>query len=139
MSQRVVRVNELLKREISHVLHTRFQEEAVSITVLDVATAASLRNARVYYTTIETGGEPRLAERFFAAKGEEIRREVGRAIVLKYLPHLEFVRDDSAERGTRINEILDDLGYHGEAPPPEAEAEAEGPGETPSKEENPEP
>ncbi len=122
MSQRVVRVNELLKREISHILHTRFQAEAVTITVLDVATSSSLRNAKVYYTTLETGKNPREAERFFAANGAEIRREVGRVVVLKYLPHLEFLRDDSAERGTRINEILDDLGYHGEKPSPEVEA-----------------
>lgn len=122
MSQRVVRVNELLKREISHVLHTRFRQDAVHVTVVDVDTTPNLRKARVYYSTTDAPGAGWEAERFFAGHRAVIQREVGRSIVLKYFPQLEFVRDDAVERGTRVNEILDDLGFVGEdapAPPPE--------------------
>ncbi len=118
MSQRVVRVNELLKREISHVLHTRYRQDAVHVTVVDVDTAPNLRKARVYYSTTDAPGADWEAERFFASHRAAIQREVGRAVILKYFPQLEFVRDDSVERGTRVNEILDDLGLVGEDAPP---------------------
>lgn len=118
MSQRVVRVNELLKREISHVLHTRFRQDAVHVTIVDVDTTPNLRKARVFYSTTDAPGADWEAEQFFAEHRAAIQREVGRAIVLKYFPQLHFIRDDAVERGTRVNEILDDLGLLGENPAP---------------------
>ena len=47
MGQRMARVSELVKREISEILHTRYQSESVYITVTGVTVSADLRNARV--------------------------------------------------------------------------------------------
>jgi len=113
MSQRVVRVNELLKREISHVMHTRYRSETVSITVTEVKTAPDLRQAVIYYSiSLENAGE---AETFFRKKGVAIQQAVGRVVTLRYFPKMEFIRDDSAERGGRVNSILDELGFSGES------------------------
>ncbi|MBT5910827.1 MAG: hypothetical protein HOH25_13600, partial [Opitutae bacterium] len=46
---------------------------------------------------------------FFRKKVGEIRKEVGRHVVLKYSPKLRFVRDEGIERGNRVLEILDGL------------------------------
>lgn len=116
MSQRVVRVNELLKREVSQVLHTRFQAESVAITVLRVETAVNLRNARVLYATHGDDDARLRAEGFFRKHGESIRREVGKVVRLKYLPHLDFQFDPGADAGSRINELLDEMGLEGENP-----------------------
>lgn len=119
MGQRVVRVNELVKREVSDILHTRFQAEAVSITIMDVTVAPNLRNAHVYYSTV--GGEEasRRAGRFFAREKREIRLLLGKRITLKYLPVLDFVEDNSNARGAHINAIMDDMGLVGEIDAPE--------------------
>lgn len=116
---RVVRVNELLKREISEILHTRYKGEAVYITVSDVSVAPNLRAADVFYDVI--GGEERVdeARRFFGRERKEIQRQLGKNVVLKYLPQLHFVHDDSLARGTRLNQLMDELGLEGEAPPPD--------------------
>ncbi len=116
MGQRVVRVNELLKREISHVLHTRFRAESTHISILAVDVAPNLRGAKVFFATHGDVDRRTAAERFFRRHHESIRREVGGAVTLKYLPHLEFVYDKGADYGERLNQLLDDLGLEGEPP-----------------------
>lgn len=117
MSQRMLRVNELLRREISHILHTRYQSETVDVTIVEVESSPNLREARVYYALLNGELDRAWAEGFFNQHGEQIRREVGKSIVLKFLPKLEFLYDDSAERAARLNKILDELGLEGEAEP----------------------
>ena len=119
MGQRVVRVNELLKREISHVLHTRHQAEAVDISILGVDVAPNLRQAKVFFATHGDPGKRQWAERFLARHHESIRREVGKSVRLKYLPHLEFVYDLGADYSEHLNKLLDDLGLEGDPQPGE--------------------
>lgn len=109
MSNRGIRVNELVKREISDILHTRYQGDAVSITITEVSVSPDLRAARVYYSIIGDEGVAYLAEKFFAARHRDIRQELSKRIVLKYLPTLRFVKDDSIARGTDVLKILDEL------------------------------
>ena len=117
MGQRVVRVNELVKREISHVLHTRHRAESVHVSILAVDVAPNLRSAKVFYSTHGDASQRQAAERFFRRHHESIRRELGKAVTLKYLPHLDFVYDKGADYGERLNDLLDSLGLEGEALP----------------------
>ncbi len=119
MGQRVVRVNELLKREISHVLHTRYKAQSVHISILSVDVAPNLRSARVFYSTHGDIERRDAAERFFARFHESIRRDMGQAVTLKYLPHLEFIYDKGADYGERLNQLLDELGLEGDIQPPD--------------------
>lgn len=106
---RVVRINELVKREISSILHTRYREKAVRITVSGVETSPDLKEAVVYYGVIGDADTEVQARRFFAKEAGEIRMMLGKRVVMKYLPHLTFRYDDSLERGSRIGEIIDSL------------------------------
>lgn len=123
MGQRVVRVNELLKREISHVLHTRFQAQSIHISIISVDVAPNLRTAKVFYATHGDPERRMAAERFFGRNHESIRRAIGETVTLKYLPHLEFLYDKGADYGERLNQLLDDLGLEGDVqlldPPPD--------------------
>ncbi|MGE9291530.1 MAG: 30S ribosome-binding factor RbfA [Puniceicoccales bacterium] len=109
MPKRKVRVDELLRREISTLLHTDYQSEGVYTTISEVDVSPDLRQAQVYYSVL--GGEKREkeAEKFFRVKASEIRFKVGKRVVLKYLPFFTFVRDNSLERGFGLIEKLDDL------------------------------
>lgn len=116
MSNRTLRVNELVLREISDVLRKRYQSEAVAITVTEVRVAPDLRDGRVFVSIV---GSPEFAQEKLAwlrAKAAEIREELGRRIVLKYLPKLEYVLDKSAIRGARILQVLDEIEHPPEQP-----------------------
>ena len=119
MSNRTVRVNELVQRELSDILRKRYQTEAVTITISEVRVSPDLRDARVFVAVVgnEEDGEEKL--RWLRSKASDIREEVGRRIILKYLPKFEYLLDKSAVRGARILQVLDEI----EHPPENAEEE----------------
>lgn len=121
MSNRTVRVNELVQREISDILRKRYQSEAVAVTITEVRVSPDLRDARVFVSVVgdEEAAEQKL--RWLRSKASEIREEVGRRIVLKYLPKFEYLLDKSAVRGGRILQLLDEI----EHPTPKAKPEDE--------------
>jgi ribosome-binding factor A len=116
MSNRTVRVNELLQREISDILRKRHQSEAVAVTITEVRVSPDLRDARVFVSVV---GDEAMAEqklRWLRAKAPEIREEVARRIVLKFLPKFEYILDHSAIRGARILQVLDEIDHPPEKP-----------------------
>ena len=113
---RVVRINELLKREISSILHTRFREAAVRITVSEVETSPDLKASTVFYGVVGSAEDVAAARKFFSRNGGEIRMILGKNVILKYMPHITFQFDSSMERGAHLNEIIDSLGIEDEKP-----------------------
>lgn len=109
MGQRNLRVNVLVQQEISQLLHTRYQGQTVFITIVDVSIAPDLRNGRVYYSVIGGEGEKKKAEKFFRQNASDIRHHLGKRIVLKYLPHLRYVYDESMARGSEIIDLMDEV------------------------------
>ncbi|MDO8542743.1 MAG: 30S ribosome-binding factor RbfA [Opitutaceae bacterium] len=111
MSNRTLRVNELVQREISDILRQRYQSESVAMTITEVRVAPDLRDARVFVSII---GDEEMAQKKLAwlrGISGEIRAEVGRRIILKYLPKFEYILDTSAVRGSRILQVLDEIGH----------------------------
>ena len=109
MSNRTVRVNELIQREISDILRKRYQSEAVAVTITEVRVSPDLRDARVFVSVI---GSEELADeklRWLRSRAAEIREELSRRIVLKYLPKFEYILDHSAIKGARILNLLDEI------------------------------
>jgi len=102
MTKRIVRVNELVKREISNLIHTFYQSETVLITITEVDVSPDLRHASVYFSVLGNVLQYKEASNFFQKHKSEIRRKLGKNIILKYLPHLKFVPDSSIEKGTRL-------------------------------------
>jgi|SRR5688572_10859864 ribosome-binding factor A len=111
MSNRTVRVNELVQREISDILRKRYQSETVTMTITEVRVSPDLRDARVFVSVVgdETFAEQKL--RWLRSKASEIREEVSRRIVLKYLPKFEYILDHSAVRGARLLQALDEIDH----------------------------
>jgi ribosome-binding factor A len=109
VSNRTVRVNELVQREISDILRKRYQSEAVTITITEVRVSPDLRDARVFVSVVGDEEKASAGLAWLRSKASAIREEVGRRIVLKYLPKFEYVLDQSAVRGSRILQVLDEI------------------------------
>jgi ribosome-binding factor A len=114
VSNRTVRVNELVQRELNDILRQDYQSEAVAITIAEVRVAPDLHDAKVFVAIV--GDEAFVEQKFrwLRSKSVAIRSEIGRRIVLKFLPKFEYVLDRSAIRGARILQALDAI-----SPPPE--------------------
>jgi ribosome-binding factor A len=118
VSTRTIRINELVQRELSSILRQRYQSESVAVTITEVRVSPDLRDGRVFVSIV---GEPEfvtLKLRWLRARARAIREELGKRIVLKFLPKLEYVLDETCERGTRIQRLLDQLPPE---PPPAGE------------------
>ena len=76
MSNRTVRVNELVQREISDILRKRYQTESVAITISEVRVSPDLRDARVFVAIV--GDEATVEARFkwLRSKAAEIREHL---------------------------------------------------------------
>jgi len=100
-SQRQLRVGETIRRALSDILlrgeHHEFGLEGVPITVGEVRCSPDLKVATVYVMPL--GG--RDAERVLAALNRargELRRQVTRAVSLKFSPKLRFRLDETFDR-----------------------------------------
>ena len=110
MSLRLERVRELLKRELGEILRREVpMNEAGLLTVNEVGVAADLKSANVFVGVIGTSDQRKRAATLLEKESKRIQGMIGRAVVLKYTPHLKFVIDESIERGNRVLEILDEL------------------------------
>ena len=109
MGQRKIRVGELIRRELSEILHSRWRTETVAMTITEVDISPDLRNARVYYSVI--GGRENVAKvgRLLASIKRDLKQLLSKKVILKYTPELNFVFDPSAERAMRILSVLDEL------------------------------
>lgn len=109
-SYRHERVRELLIRAIGEVIRREIpMEEAGLVTVNDVTLSGDLQSAKVFVSIL--GGEEQQAKGLALLRHErkKIQGFVARAVVLKYLPHLDFALDSSIQRGNRVMHIIEEL------------------------------
>ena len=71
MSNRTVRVNELVQREISDILRKRYQSEAVAITISEVRVSPDLRDARVFVSVVGSEETAEAKLRWLRSKAAE--------------------------------------------------------------------
>ena len=111
-SARIIRVNELLKREIASDilrLFTGDRFDTGAITVTRVETAPDLREAKVHISIFDHEEERVGMIRFLNRHRKEIQARMSKHVILKYTPRLHFKLDTSIEGGDRVLGILSQL------------------------------
>ena len=123
-SLRLLRVRELLKREIGEAIRREFDvSEAGLITVNDVDVTGDLHSAKVFISILGNPSQQKRGLSLLTQNRKRIQGLVGRAVVLKYTPTLTFQVDDSVLRGNRVVQIIDELDRAAGATPPASEEE----------------
>ena len=105
-SNRMGRINEEIQRELSALIPA-VKDPRVSgmISVTAVETTPDLRYAKVYISVLDKGDCAQVLKGLRFASGY-LRRELGRALQLRYTPELVFQLDDSIDKGAHILELL---------------------------------
>jgi ribosome-binding factor A len=113
MSERTARLDELLREEISAIVARQIADPRIGfVTVTSVDVAPDLSHATVWVSVIGDAATRRASVRALGRAMPFVRHQLG-ALRLKRIPELHVREDDSAERGTRLLHILDEL-EHGE-------------------------
>ena len=107
---RLVRVNELLKRVLADLLETLGynEEQGKIISITRVDCASNLKTASVYVSILGAKNEEeeaRIVRRLIERKAE-IQSLMSKEVILKYTPVLHFVLDHSVADGDRVLDLL---------------------------------
>jgi ribosome-binding factor A len=109
-SQRQLRVGELIRHVLSDMLTRGAIHDPVIashvVTVPEVRVSADLRLATIY--VVPLGGkdvEPVLAA--LERHRRFIRGEIAHAVNLKFAPDIRFMKDESFDEASRIDQLLD--------------------------------
>ena len=108
MKHRLLRVNKLVKRELSALIAREVTFDSALVTINQVDVTPDLKNAHVFVSVL--GSEPKASVMAkLEAHRTTLQGDLAKHVVLKYTPHLVFHLDDSIERGTRIMAILQQI------------------------------
>jgi len=109
-SNRIGRINEEIQKELASLIRTlkdpRVQDTMISIT--HVEATPDLRYAKVFVSFLE---EDKAADGIKGLKsaGGYLRRELGRALQLRYTPELVWALDDSITYGAKMLKLINGL------------------------------
>src|ERR1041384_7764241 len=108
MKHRMLRINEVVKRELSGIITREISFEGSLVSINHVDVTSDLKSAHVFVSVLgsETGENvmKKLEEHRPAFQSELAKR-----VTMKFTPHLMFHLDESIARGSRIVEILQEI------------------------------
>jgi ribosome-binding factor A len=103
------RVNEAVREVLSARIAEGLNDPRIGfVTLTSVDTTTDLRQARVYVSVL--GSDAERAETLAGLESAHglFEKAIGRELRMKRTPTLQFVFDESIDRGMRITELLDD-------------------------------
>ena len=109
MADRMRRVNEAVREVVSARIAEGLRDPRIGfVTVTAVETSPDLRQARVYVSVLGSEEERTATLAGLESAHGVIQQAVASELRMKRTPTLQFVFDESIDRGMRITELLDD-------------------------------
>ena len=109
-SNRIGRINEEIQKELASLIRNlkdpRVQDTMISIT--HVETTPDLRYAKVYVSFLQEE-RAKDALKGLQSAGGYLRRELGSALNLRYIPQLTWALDDSITYGAKMMKLINSL------------------------------
>lgn len=107
-SDRMRRVNEVLREVVSDAISELSDPRIGFVTVTSVETSPDLRSARVYFSVLGDADARQQAQVGLSSAQGVIQARMARETRMKRTPTLNFKYDDTIEKGVRISRLLDD-------------------------------
>ncbi len=109
-SQRIQRVQNLLRSEISTVMQRRLKDPRIGmVTITEVEADADLKNARVFVSVLGSAEQESATLEGLTSAAGFIRSELMKVLHLRPMPSLEFQMDETVARGARTLELLEQI------------------------------
>ena len=108
VSFRVERVNELIKRELIHLLSTGTKDPRLKeVIITDVIVSRDLTSARVFFSVDEVSHK-KVSSLLNKASGF-FRKSLSKSLDLRHTPSLNFIYDAAPNTGARMDDLLSKL------------------------------
>jgi ribosome-binding factor A len=103
-------MRELLKQEVSDIIMREIKDPRLGfLTVTDAEITSDMRHARIFFTILGDEQERKQSMDVLKHAQHFVRQEFGKRVRMKTLPDIQFVYDDSVDRGVRIFELLEEI------------------------------
>jgi ribosome-binding factor A len=109
MTERMRRVNELVRQVLAEALPELKDPRIGLVTVTGVDTAPDLRHAVVYVSVLGSVKKRTATMRGLEAAHGVLQSRLARELRMKRTPQLTFEYDLSVERGVRMSQLIDEL------------------------------
>jgi ribosome-binding factor A len=116
-SYRPERVGEQIFKEATRLLLYSIKDPRVaSVTLTGVQMSRDISSAQLFFTVSDEAAERKNAEKGLKSAAPFIRREIGKAMQLRFVPEIRFKYDKSIVYGQKIDSLLhqvrEDLNGH---------------------------
>jgi len=124
---RNLRVAAELKRLANELLCHEINDPRLSgVRISDVVVSADLGVARLYFSLLDPDDDSQDVELALRGATGFLRSRIGRAIRLRRVPELRFVRDAAVKRGMELTRLIDEVSAHDEGREVDGDADDEG-------------
>ncbi|HRB29529.1 MAG: 30S ribosome-binding factor RbfA [Nitrosomonas sp.] len=108
-NSRTLRVADQIQRELADLLQHETKDPRVkNITITAVEVTRDYSQAKVFYSILGNQGEIFLTQNGLENAKGFLRSQLSHRMQLRITPQLNFVYDESVERGTRLSKLIDD-------------------------------
>ncbi len=105
--RRIKRAQDLIREEVSRLLLFKAKDPRLkSVSVTQVEMTADLRRAMVYYSIFNDQADRGEIQALLDKAAGFFRREISRAVELKYVPEIRFEFDKSIEYAQHMDQVF---------------------------------
>jgi ribosome-binding factor A len=104
---RTQRVAGQIQRELAQLVQQLRDPRVGMVTLSGVEVSKDMRHARVFITFMDPEQDVEAALKGLKKAASYLRRALGKRIVLRVIPELQFVYDRSLAEGQRVHALLD--------------------------------
>ncbi|ABI59888.1 MULTISPECIES: 30S ribosome-binding factor RbfA [Nitrosomonas] len=106
---RTLRVADQVQRELASLIQNEIMDPRIGmITLTGVEVTRDYTYAKVFYTTLGGNENAQLAEEGLKRAAGFLRSQLAGKIRLRIIPKLQFVYDESIERGIKLSRLIDE-------------------------------
>ena len=108
MKHRMLRVNEVIKRELSGIIAREITFEGSLVSINHVDVSSDLKNAHIFVSVLGSESGESVMKKLEEHR-PALQSELAGRVTMKFTPHLLFHLDESIARGSRVVEILQQI------------------------------
>jgi ribosome-binding factor A len=99
------RVSEQIKRELADLLQFEVKDPRVGrVTLTEVEVTGDLAHAKIYFVTQD---DAKVATVALTKAAGFLRSQLSQRLLLRSVPQLHFVYDESLDRGMHLSQLID--------------------------------
>src|SRR5207244_12653803 len=108
MKHRMLRVNEVVKRELSGIIAREMSFEGALVSINHVDVTPDLKNAHVFVSVLGTEARESVMSKL-TSHGPALQAELARHVTMKHTTLLIFHLDNSINRATRLIAMMQEI------------------------------